>query len=147
MTKSLQVRKRSRKHRLLVTLFLIAGSFVLTHIPQDEMPRMLDLWSMDKILHFFAYWIITSSLLMSLRPKSGTLITMAAILGIALLAGFDEYTQQFVGRSCSLYDWLADMAGTVTALLLFLIVKAIKNKTPLQPAVDKKGLKLAAEKG
>jgi VanZ family protein len=35
----------------------------------------------------------------------------------------DEVTQPIVGRNCSIFDWLADIAGTVLAMALIEVVR------------------------
>jgi VanZ family protein len=76
---------------------------------------------LDKVAHFLAYLVL------------GFLLTHAAVyLRLPLLAAvalgwfygaLDEYHQSFVpGRDASFGDWVADAAGTVVGVVLFLLV-------------------------
>ena len=71
----------------------------------------------DKLLHFCAYAIIAVLIFVGWAniPFLPRLMTTLGI--VALLAGVDEFVQNFTGRDPSFDDWLADMAGTILALI------------------------------
>ena len=92
---------------IIYCFFLMAA----THIPQEQMPEKLDLFGIDKILHVVAYAMLTVLFMRAAgtgRPLLYYIVTVVVILGIA---GIDEYTQRYVNRTCSVYDWLADVVG------------------------------------
>lgn len=64
------------------------------------------------------------------RPLLYYIVSVVVILGIA---GIDEYTQTFVGRTCSVYDWLADVAGISLALFCLTCLKSRKHRRSVAP--------------
>lgn len=92
----------------------------------------------DKVIHFVLYlvltllagrWCLSASRAASTRATpTRTLIKWAA--GFALYAAFDEWSQQFVGRSTSLGDFLADVAGVAVAAV-FLVRRS--RRRPISP--------------
>ncbi|WP_145171616.1 VanZ family protein [Rubripirellula lacrimiformis] len=95
--------------------------FTGTHLPavSDFSPRMN-----DKIKHFSAFFGLATLLCYS--TTSSNLVkrfgTIAAV--IAVYAAFDEFTQQFIpGRTADPYDFIADMAGALTAIAVYIVVR------------------------
>ena len=92
--------------------------FCVTHFPNLRLDLPLpetDLWA-----HFvafgllgFLFWRFVESYQ---RPVSARLF-QAALPGLVVYAAFDEYLQQFVGRSTAFTDWLADVAGLAVVLI------------------------------
>jgi len=80
----------------------------------------LDVDYADKLIHLVMY-----SLLVCLGGRywigTGRAVTTATLIAhagmYAAYAAFDEWSQQFVGRTMSLSDWLADAAGIALATL------------------------------
>ena len=74
----------------------------------------------DKSVHFFAYAVL-GALLLAVMISRGydswktVLICWLILMGYGV---FDELTQILVNRQCDLYDWLYDVAGSATGLLL-----------------------------
>jgi VanZ family protein len=99
--------------------------FTGTHIPIDP-SEVVDV--SDKILHFCGYATLTVLVLIgweftigALQPKHYFAVWLAGtIYGV-----FDETTQTLVGRSCDMNDWAADVAGIVTGLVAFAILRSI----------------------
>ena len=109
--------------------FLVAA----THTPQKRMPESLDLFGLDKILHVVAYAILTVLFMRAAgtgRPLLYRVVSVVVILGIA---GIDEYTQTYVGRTCSVHDWLADIAGISLALFCLMCLKGRKCQRSVAP--------------
>jgi len=99
--------------------------FVLAHIPVPKIVRAAHV--SDKSLHLLAYMILTFLLWSAIRPLEKVRWRNAAvwwILATVLVYGVcDECLQYFVvGRSMDPMDYLADVAGTVTALGVLAIV-------------------------
>ena len=89
------------------------------HVPVVGV-RPLSVDYVDKFIHFALY-----ALLVCLGGRysfgAGRAVSTATLLGYAGMyaayAAFDEWLQQFVGRTMSLGDWLADAVGIVLATL------------------------------
>lgn len=90
--------------------------FLGTHIP---LPQLNDLPKhSDKGMHFVAYaglsfiLLIWSSTLRKVRFRHYLIIFAIT----ACYGATDELLQPFVGRTCDLYDWIADCIGSVIGL-------------------------------
>lgn len=94
-------------------------------IPSNSLPN-LQIFSQDKLIHFMeytglglAFWISgRRHWLRLLRSRCTTgfcVLTLGLVLPGALWAASDEFHQLFVGRDCSIWDWLADLCGLVLA--------------------------------
>jgi len=98
--------------------------FVLAHIPVPQVVRAAHV--SDKSLHLLAYMILTFLLWSAVRPLEKVRWRKAAvwwILAVVLVYGVcDECLQYFVAsRSMDPMDYLADVAGTVTALAVLAV--------------------------
>jgi len=94
--------------------------FILAHRP---IPRWVaEAQVSDKSIHFIAYLILVFLLWFSVRPVAKVNWRKAAvwwiILVMAVYAAADEITQGYVGRQCDVLDFLADMAGTFSGLII-----------------------------
>ena len=73
----------------------------------------------DKVMHFIEFFILTLLLLIALKhsdTKYPYAIAVLAAIGFALL---DEFHQLLViGRTASVFDFIADSLGATTILLL-----------------------------
>jgi hypothetical protein len=95
--------------------------FVATHIPLSG-TAIGNVGMSDKTMHFLAYLALVSMAWFAVSPfdkvnweKAKVWIILAAIVWYG---AFDEWLQGFVGRSPDIYDFYADMAAAVTALLI-----------------------------
>jgi len=94
--------------------------FVATHLPKIPAPPV-GIRNADKVVHFLLYFVLAMlggrALIGAGRIKGfGTLLTWA---GVCLIyAAMDEWLQQFVNRTPSVHDWLADAAGVMAATLI-----------------------------
>ena len=85
----------------------------------------------DKAVHFFAYFVLAVLLYLTLIYQRKSIIlfkyaTIFTILIIAIYGALDEIHQMYIpGRSMDYYDWLADIAGGIIALIL---IKYIAKK-------------------
>lgn len=101
------------------TGLLLVVMFTLTHIPMTMTPGFT---LSDKVFHFLAYMTLAFFLLTSWELSSGLLQPkhyFAVWLFCTLYGAVDEITQIPVGRTCDGLDWLADVAGVVTGLILY----------------------------
>jgi VanZ family protein len=118
-------------HRIaLLTVFILywLGLFVLTHLP--ELPIDTAARYNDKVAHTVSYAVLMVLALVGSRHRQATtarLITMWLPI-LAAYAAVDELSQPIFGRSCQLTDWLADLAGLVTATLCYLATTQIKTR-------------------
>jgi VanZ family protein len=101
-------------------LFMFAG----THVPDvgKISPEALQhIPHLDKAAHFslFAGWITLACwVVASGAAKLSSRVVMGLFAAGALYGAFDELTQSLVGRDTSLGDYLADLAGMLSALAI-----------------------------
>ena len=108
----------SRWYRRMLPAYW-AFLFCATHLPKPKLP--LEMPESDKGVHFvafgvlaFLFWRFAQTFDRNLSSR----FVWLAFVGLALYAAADEYLQQFVNRSTSFVDWLADLGGIVLVLLL-----------------------------
>ncbi len=118
-----------RMHRtiaLTITSIYWAGMFIATHLPPTRVPRTR---VSDKVTHFTAYAILAGLLLWSLRqigfsPRAAAWLVVTIAL---IYAALDEYLQIFVGRICSMSDWLANAAGVIAVAAVAVVIGALRD--------------------
>ena len=106
-----EMQKRGRSRWMLLS---VVGTFCvlyLTHIPQANMKVDLALFSFDKVIHAFVYGVLAFLYVMSVGPERSPWVLLGIVMILAGIAGLDEWTQSFVGRSSSMMDFYADMVG------------------------------------
>jgi VanZ family protein len=104
-----------------------------THIP--KIPEPLEVGGSDKFLHYGAYAGL-AFLLAAWWTGAGRLSLGTATVLLAICLGYgvlDEQAQDFVGRDCDLWDWVADAIGTLTGLALYALV-ARQLTAPAKPS-------------
>lgn len=91
--------------------------FCATHLPRPELVGVKS----DKTAHVivfgllaFLFWKFAESFT---RPLSGRFVWIA-LLAVGFYAALDEYLQQFVNRTTSFEDLLANWLGVILALTL-----------------------------
>lgn len=96
--------------------------FVATHLPKPPgLP--VEIHGGDKVIHFLLYFVLTmlgGQALIAARRVRG-FSTLLAWAGVYLLyAAVDEWLQklEFVNRTPSIHDWLADVVGVIAATLI-----------------------------
>ena len=108
--------------RWLPALFILCCSWYLSS--QPTLQYMPGFWNADKVVHCicfagFAFWIAFG---LGLRLKVKLRIVLPILL-IALYAVVDELHQSHTpGRSCSVFDWLADVSGATIGSFVFYFV-------------------------
>ncbi len=78
----------------------------------------------DKILHFGLYFLLTwlgGRYVLAASRRSALVILLVWAAVYAAYGVADEGLQQFVGRTTSLSDWWADLAGIVAATAVLLL--------------------------
>lgn len=113
----------SLRQKLTIILLLVywLGIFTLTHIPIPQLVYKAGV--SDKGLHFLAYFILVFLLWFAVSPDKKVNWRRATAWWVLLVVVWygvaDEVLQGFVGRSCDVMDFLWDLAGTLTGLILF----------------------------
>lgn len=92
---------------------------------------LLQMGGLYKILHALAYGIITFLFILSFRVSHNLMFNLIPLLTILAFVVVNELTQNFVGRTASMYDWIADSAGIVFAQSIFLYHNRIKSRVSL----------------
>ena len=118
------------KKRIAALIGLIIywpGIFVLTHIQIPSWATGSGIVINDKLVHYVVYLVLVLLWLMAANPspagKFSKHIVWITFVMVMAYAGFDEWSQGFVGREASFYDFIADVGGIVTALIAFCIFK------------------------
>lgn len=113
------------------TLLVFVAMFVGTHVPGEISHEISQ---HDKMLHFWAYMTLAFAAATTWDLSAGklqgyqyVLLWLAcAVYGIA-----DELLQIPVGRSCDAMDWVFDIAGAATGLLLFKFLRPLVYRVAL----------------
>jgi VanZ family protein len=120
----LESRHLLRWPRILLGAYWIA---LLTGTHWPKMPN-IDVPGKDKTMHVVAYAILAGLLLNVMARRTwlarGVSIAAMAVAIVAVAGALDEWTQPYFGRTCDLFDWLADMAGAVGVSIAFLLARA-----------------------
>jgi VanZ family protein len=98
-------------------IFCLSSISTIPHFPRNS----------DKVLHFIEYFVFTFLIWRAIGRGHIWFFNAQKALVTALItatyAASDEFHQLFVpGRSCSIYDWIADVAG-ILGMLTLMIVK------------------------
>ncbi len=110
-----------RKTVVLCAMLYWPALFVLTHVP---MPQSIQAAHVaDKGLHFVAYFLLVLLIWACVCPYERVRWNRATVWWVLLLllcyGAVDEWSQGWVrGRSADIGDFYADMAATMTGLLL-----------------------------
>jgi VanZ family protein len=126
-------------HRRAILILLAvywAILFTVTHIPVNRLPGPGGV--NDKLAHFGGYFILAALLYLAFwicRPGMRGAWWMVILVGMVYGAA-DELLQIPVGRTCEFADWVADVAGTITAVAwLAGLRRMIEHRTRrLEPA-------------
>lgn len=94
---------------------------MLAHIPIPELVYRAQV--SDKSLHFLAYLVLVFLLWFAISPNRKVNWRKAAVwwvlFAVVWYGVIDELLQRYVGRSCDVTDFLANLAGALTGLILF----------------------------
>jgi len=115
--------KSHKLWQLVLAVYWLA-LFVATHLPKESPIVPTD--QRDKLMHFTAFALLALLLATTWQLAAGYLTIHHlrwAWIVLVLYAALDEWTQSFVGRETSFYDWLADAAGAAAGLALFVWVR------------------------
>lgn len=113
----------SHKARIAVWCSYWIAIFVLMHRPLGEIGKP-PFPGADKVVHFVLYFGLTWIGAWRLRGnhaghRPATLLVWAGVY--VAYGGIDEWLQSYVGRTMSLFDWFADVAGVVAASVVIVL--------------------------
>jgi VanZ family protein len=105
---------------------------ILTGMPGNDIPKLPHFWDLlqpDKIVHIGMFGLLFLLLASGSFYKGGKVPISKKLIYIYLfitiaLGGIIELLQKwvFIGRSCDIYDWIADIIGVLLALIFYLVV-------------------------
>lgn len=109
--------------------------FYFSSIPGDNIPKF-DVPNIDKLFHSIEYFILGALLVRAFSNTATNPKYLYIFLASILIASFygttDEFHQRFVsGRSCDVFDFLFDAAGSLAGAGLYLYRERVNR------AVDK----------
>jgi VanZ family protein len=113
----------SHRQKLTIISLLLywPGVFILAHIPIPQLVYKAQV--SDKSLHFLAYLVLVFLLWFAISPNKKVNWRKAAVWWVLFVAVWygvvDEWLQSYVGRTCDIMDFFADLAGTLAGLILF----------------------------
>lgn len=96
---------------------------VATHWPKPSVPRVP---GGDKTLHFVGFFI--AGWLLQLILPNRLVPRVLGVLALMVFAAFDELTQPWFGRSCDVFDGVADTAGAIAATLGVSAMAVFRNR-------------------
>jgi len=114
---------RRRTARIAAGLLVIdlIAMFVLTHVP--TLPKAARQFH-DKWAHFTAFFVLTTLYCIATPGRRPWLRYGSAVVLAAGYAIFDEWTQGWVaGRHRDPWDFLADLAGTFSAIVVYVLFR------------------------
>jgi VanZ family protein len=113
----------SRRQKLTIISLLVywPGIFILAHIPIPQLVYKAQV--SDKSLHFLAYLVLAFLFWFAISPDKKVHWRKAAVWWVLLVVVWygvvDEVLQGYVGRSCDVMDFFANLVGTLAGLILF----------------------------
>ena len=117
--------------RLWVWLLYWLGIFIATHVPGVG-GGPFHFRYFDKIVHFVLYFFLAclgGRYLFAVGRARSTVSLIGYAVVYAAYGAFDEWLQQYTGRTMSFYDWLAD-AGGIALATIWLIRKRRSATAP-----------------
>ena len=116
----------ARRRSVWIWLGYWVALFVLTHTPTSGLPGPR-IEHADKVIHFALYFLLTwlGNRAATSTPRAVSVLFRWA-LAYAIFAALDEWSQTLVGRTPSLMDWFADLAG-VTAATVWWWARSMRN--------------------
>ena len=106
--------------------------FVLCTIPASKIPSSgWNIPLLDKIVHFFMFFVMAVLLYSELNYRTSLKtfhIWIIIILICAVYGGVIEILQEsYFHRTGDIWDWVADVLGTVAGCAAYLLFRKIKN--------------------
>jgi VanZ family protein len=115
--------------------------FAATIVVESSQSRVVvpsGIWQADKVVHFLAFGLLATVTLRALRFESARWRAVVAVVVVSLFGASDELHQHFTpGRSCDVFDWLADTLGAGAAVALYLLWPAWRRLLEMRPRETK----------
>lgn len=124
-----QTQLRFHRGWLVASILCMVVVLMLTHIPQESMPKFLQRDMLDKVEHIGAYGMTALLFLLSLPNRARLLVPAIGLLTLAGIGILDETTQPLVNRVASVHDYAADLVGILLACVIFLVKKRLTFDT------------------
>ncbi len=120
--------KLSIRQKLAIIPLLLywPAIFILTHMSPRTVSRWVYRFRLsDKMMHFLAYFVLAFLLWFVISPEKKVRLRRATtwwvLLIVAVYGVIDEVLQHYVSRSPDVFDFLADLAGAASALIVLAI--------------------------
>lgn len=106
------------------TILLLVASLVPMQTVEVETP----FFEPDKLVHFGLYFVFSVLLYACLKKRYGMrFYQLLSVIAISsFFGGLIEILQLIVGRSCDLYDWIFDVAGSILGAAAYFLYSYIK---------------------
>ena len=116
----------------IVWAAFIAVICLLPHI-NLSVPRWLDRFHPDKMVHFFLFLILAILILIGTGipiRRQWTFFILGFLLFLAMYGGLIELAQGWFTstRRPEIFDWIADIAGATFGLVLFMLIIRNDNR-------------------
>lgn len=128
--------ERNKKYLIYIPLVLYwIVLFIATTLPGNDVPSI---GVSDKIEHFSAYAVLSVLLCFTylFQRKFRLLYSrpfLMTILTVTVYGALDELHQLLIpGRSCDIFDLMADVIGASLGLLFVFLIKQISRKTAVE---------------
>ena len=98
---------------------------------QSSMPAPMWFDFQDKLYHVGAYFVMALLVWRALRGLFGSpiIVVFLSIVFCGLFGILEEWHQtSIVGRNADIFDWLADLFGSVSAMLFLYVLKKRAEK-------------------
>ncbi len=127
---------RAARITLLIVLIVYwLAIFTVTHLPPSKLPQV---GVNDKVEHFVGYGILGALFYLTVwayRPEFRHAWLLVVVTAMCYGA-IDEWLQLAVGRTCELADWLADVGGSVIAVIVLSSVRWVMWKRMIDRQKD-----------
>ena len=133
--------KRVNGRWLSAGLVSLMGLLILTHWPLEKMPVDLNRFGLDKIAHTAVYAGLAWLFFKAVTPGRTFLGWVGVVFGLAAIAMLDEFTQTFVNRQSSLFDFAADVIG-ILGVFIFIYPKDLSEKPATKNDANPQDLEL-----
>ena len=116
--------KRDWLLKLAPIAAVLAVGAVLSYSPPDN---RLHHWVYSTSVHVVICGLLTWMFLRALAGRGWRWAVPVTLVLVMAIGAANELTQPLVGRSCSLLDWLTDLAGAAAAIAFWLVAVKLKR--------------------